>query len=56
MTSALNRQTAASALSRAMTIGARLASRPTGLSRAGWPGSGALPSKGWVNVSWMLVV
>ena len=30
MTSALNRQTAASALSRAITIGARLASRPTG--------------------------
>ena len=33
MTSALNRQTAASALSRAITIGARFASRPTG--RAG---------------------
>ena len=32
MTSALNRQTAASALSRAITIGARLASRPTGLA------------------------
>ncbi len=55
MISALNRQTAASALSRAITIGARLASRPTG-GPAAWPGSGALPSNGWVNVSWRFVV
>ena len=55
MTSALNRQTAASALSRAMTIGARLASRPAG-APACCPGSGALPSKGWTSWSCVLVV
>ena len=46
MTSALNRQTAASALSRAMTIGARLASRPTAAGLA----AAVPPSKGWVKL------
>ena len=38
-----------------MMIGARLASSPTGAPAAP-PASGALPSKGWVIWSWVLVV
>ena len=56
MTSALNRQTAASALSRAMTIGAAVGLQADGSAEGSGPAAGQLPSRAGSSVIWMFVV